>query len=419
MEGIKLGVDAARSGRSGGLEQMPTKEELYGIEARLGNQRVNLEASNLSDGNKDVLRRFFEFGLARNVSPLHAAKQVQEGMRLAEMFGRDFEGATRTEIEALVAAINRRQDWRPANRQKHRCALRQLYRFLLCSEEMPDLVKWIPTGLRRADAIPPLKEKELLTNEDVTRVLAATHTPVEHAFVSVLFESGARIGELLLLERSAVSFKDDLAYLAVDGKTGPRDVMLVASVPALRAYLDATSLEAADGPLWLQDRPRDGGQRHLTRSNVKFMLGRLFKRAGLAKKRNPHHWRHSRCSLDALNGMGHAQMCAYFGWRFSSPMPDRYIHISARSLEPVIRQLHAPGAQGGLLRGLQVVARIRSRRDEVSARVSSQAETVSETPGETRRVDREDILDAMLRHPDVRTVVARLLQRGARGDAKP
>ena len=62
-----------------------------------------------------------------------------------------------------------------------------------------------------------------------------------------------------------------------------------------------------------------------------FALGKKF----LGKSSNAHMFRHTAATrmADKLNRQ---QLCIWFGWRFSSPMPDRYIKRKGVDMNSVV-----------------------------------------------------------------------------------
>ncbi|MCC7536894.1 MAG: site-specific integrase [Deltaproteobacteria bacterium] len=317
---------------------MPSKEVFYAYGPRLANEERLIDTCPTTVRNREVMRAFLEFNLARGLSVMRAVRLAQAARQVALVLGRNFEGVTRVDIQRAVVAISARPDWSGWTKQSLRVTLRLLYKYLAGTREVPELVAWVETRLRRDEQQRTYREEELPVEVDLQRALAVARTPLEVTFVSVLEESGARPGELLLLDRRNATFERDVAILEVNGKTGPREILLVRSARVLAAYMEATSDGATpDTPLW-----RTAGSTYpfLTAESMRAMLRRLYREAGIPKRALAYLWRHARITNNAKNGMTHAQLCTYFGWKYSSPMPDRYIHMTARSIEPVIRHLH-------------------------------------------------------------------------------
>jgi len=73
------------------------------------------------------------------------------------------------------------------------------------------------------------------------------------AMIHVQYEAGTRPGELLSLRLKHVKFDQYGAIIHIDGKTGPRPIRLVTSVPSLAAWFDAHPLkDNLESPLWIK-----------------------------------------------------------------------------------------------------------------------------------------------------------------------
>jgi len=68
-------------------------------------------------------------------------------------------------------------------------------------------------------------------------MIEACDNPRDRALVHVLYESGARSGELLNMKIGDVEFDQYGAVIRVCGKTGPRRLRLIESVPDLQLWL--------------------------------------------------------------------------------------------------------------------------------------------------------------------------------------
>ena len=75
--------------------------------------------------------------------------------------------------------------------------LREYQGMKLSRRQYPDEVEWIPTTMKRSRI---KLHSEILTVEEVNKIADHTLNPRDRALVLTLYESGARIGELLNLK---------------------------------------------------------------------------------------------------------------------------------------------------------------------------------------------------------------------------
>jgi len=171
-----------------------------------------------------------------------------------------------------------------------------------------------------------VKPGDLLTREDLQRLLEACPTARGRAFLMTLYESGARIGEMLNLEVNDVEFDQNGALLDLDGKTGRRRIRLVESAESLRRWMGEIKKEHPKAAfVWFGP---DEGEPSNYAATVKF-LRKTARMAGLRKKVYPHLFRHSRAS-ELAQKLKESQLRAFMGWGAASDMPRVYIHLSAQ-----------------------------------------------------------------------------------------
>jgi len=182
-----------------------------------------------------------------------------------------------------------------------------------------------------------VKASDLLTREDLQKLLEAAPTARGRAFIMTLYESGARIGELLNLERKEIEFDSDGALMDLDGKTGRRRIRLVESAQLLQKWFDEIAKENPTARyVWFGA----DGQPSQYRACAKFVVV-TAKRAGLRKKVYPHLFRHSRAS-ELAQKLKESQLRAFMGWGADSKMPRVYIHLSAQDVDRAIPDLYKP-----------------------------------------------------------------------------
>jgi integrase/recombinase XerD len=171
--------------------------------------------------------------------------------------------------------------------------------------------------------------KEVLTPEEIRRMVDACDNQRDRALISVGYESGARAGELLSLRLRDVMIDRYGAVILVKGKTGERRIRLIQSVPDLQLWLNIHPLRLdRDAPLW----PSRWTKEPITVAHFHRLLVKYAKAAGLNKRVHPHLLRHSRATHLA-NVLTEAQMREFFGWSKRSDMPEVYVHLSGRDVD--------------------------------------------------------------------------------------
>lgn len=193
--------------------------------------------------------------------------------------------------------------------------------------KLPNLAECITFRTR------PKKDKEewseeLLTAEDVRKVIQNCRNNRDKCFVSLLYESGCRISEIRGIKVKHIEIdKSGIAKVFLKGKTGSRRVMIRDSVPYLKVWLNEhPQAEDKGAYLFLTYQ-----ERRISYSAIRTSLQVIFKRAGIKKKCNPHIFRHSRATYLA-NYLTEQQLKSYLGWVQGSQMASVYVHLSGENI---------------------------------------------------------------------------------------
>lgn len=216
---------------------------------------------------------------------------------------------------------------------------KQFWRWLKDTEEFPPEVRWIKSGY----GITHKKlVDDLISSKEVKEAIQACESPRDKAFISFLYESGARIGEMLSMEIKDFWSEKFCSRARLTDKTGERVIPIVNSIPYMSAYLETHPFR--DDPkaaIWLSFS-RYHHHNPLLHQGATKLIKTLFDKAKIKKKCNPHTFRHSRASELSID-LKEQQMCQYFGWVIGSEQTRNFVHLSGRDLDASI--LRANGVE--------------------------------------------------------------------------
>lgn len=171
-------------------------------------------------------------------------------------------------------------------------------------------VSWIRIRNVESKILP----EELLTEEEVLRMITVADSIRDKALVHVLWDSDCRIAEVLRLRIKHVAFDEHGAVLMVNGKTGMRRVRIIESVSILKQYLEAHPFgDDPESPLWIDDLEV---MNYVTTWK---MLKRVAKIAEVKKRIYPHLFRHSRSTYLAKR-VSNSVLASHAGWSHGSRM---------------------------------------------------------------------------------------------------
>lgn len=245
-----------------------------------------------------------------------------------------FTEITQNEIEDYI--LHRRQTVSQTTTHNNFIALRNLYNFLRRNYNIPENL------FENVKTKPPknnLPVDELILPEDVKSLVDSANTQRNRALVMLLWDSGARIGEILGLNISHVSFDKYGAVLIVSGKTGMRRIRLIDSVPDIQLWINQhPDRDNPQAPLFVTDRKQGGKFKRLDPQSVNTLLIGLAEKACIKKKVHPHAFRHGKLTDLAKNGFNEMELRIFAGWEKSSAMPATYLHLSGADIEKKILQ---------------------------------------------------------------------------------
>ena len=193
----------------------------------------------LTDYKRDlVLRGLSVATILRNLSRLKVLARDATHRPFDEMDERD----VREMLEWVYS-----QDYTDETIDTYKNVIKSFWKWLEDTDEHPDAVDWIEiNGSNANDTLP----KDLLTPTEVRAQIDACNNARDKALVAMLWETGARIGELIDLTVGDIEDRPNGRKVVIEGKTGARRLPLVESVPYLNTWLGEHPNPEKDAPLW-------------------------------------------------------------------------------------------------------------------------------------------------------------------------
>ena len=201
----------------------------------------------------------------------------------------------------------------------------------------PELVAWVEIGAPEQCKI---EKRDLLTADELKRMLGATTNIRDRAFISLLIDSGARLGEILNLKIEDVHFETDDVFvrIKVSKSKKVRDVYLIDSAHDLRNWLEGHPAKSKPnfGSAFLFVPIKSEKMRlnypFLVERRGSEIIERAAARAGVEKRVWAHGFRHISATRSRVIGMSDQAMKTKFGWSTRSHMAERYGHMDAKDV---------------------------------------------------------------------------------------
>lgn len=286
-----------------------------------------LRQSSISERNKQLIENFCNDCFAQGITAGRVQKYAYTLRKIAEWLGKDFDNATEEDLKRVVAIINTSPftNW---TKYDYKRSIKKFFRWL----GKEHLISWLKCNDVKNKKLP----EEILTEEDIKKMIDSAQIARDKALITVLYESGCRVGEFLSMKIKNVQFDRYGAIIVVHGKTGYRRIRLVSSVPYLAEWINNHPFN--DNPeawLWISLK----NFKRLPYNSLRTILRIIAEKAGVRKSVNPHAFRHARATHLA-NFLTEAQMKEFFGWVQDSDMASVYVHLSGRDVDKAILKLY-------------------------------------------------------------------------------
>ena len=312
------------------------REQIYRFRRKLEGLMSRLHESGLSNENHGLIVRFAHDMLARGLAPSNVIKYVSQLELCAKLLGKPFRETTKQDVTELVGRLES-MSYTKHTKRTMKTNLKIFYKWLRGTEEYPEEVRWIKPGQARNSITPG----DLLTKEEVERMIDAAISLRDKAFIAVLYESACRPQEILPLKIKQVQFDSYGALLTVDGKIGvQRTIRVLASAPLLATWLNVHPKKSDPEAPVFPSFDRRNPNRFLSYAAFKMIIKHAAKRAGITKRVYPYLFRHSRLTELARLGFTGYQFNLFAGWALDSGQPTTYIHLISKDVDDAILRLN-------------------------------------------------------------------------------
>ena len=225
----------------------------------------------LSPKNKKDIVSFSKIRLAKGSSHGRVAKVVYCMEYWAKWVKKPFREANKDD---LIMAVGELENTELAEHTRYdlKIVLKMFYKWLEGDDEtMPSKIAWLKPKIKNASHKLP---EDLLTEDEVLRLVQTAGNVRDKAFILILYESGCRIGELLTLRIKNIGFDQYGGILRVNGKTGDRRVRIISSAPHLASWMQLTARERPGShALALQlEKQEEEGPKNLSHGTIYILL---------------------------------------------------------------------------------------------------------------------------------------------------
>ena len=291
--------------------------------------------------NFEVVEDFAEDLLANRISELRVYSYVCWLRRFLEIVPKRLDQWERRDIRKVINHYHRRVEKEEISENTLVEVKKTLKKFFKWAGK-EELVDWF-AGSGWENKVSP---NDLITEDEFESMLDACMNSRDKALLSLLYESGARIGEIGPMRIKDVSFDDYGAIVWLPkSKTVRRKLRVVYSVRYLSEWLSNHPLrDDTEAPLWIKLTGRNA-MRAMAYDDIRTQIKKIAKRAGLKKRIHPHLFRHTRATR-LLAKVPESVGAKYMGWVPGSNMVRVYVHLASEDVDEAILKLHGIKTSG-------------------------------------------------------------------------
>ncbi|MFP4567349.1 MAG: tyrosine-type recombinase/integrase [Candidatus Woesearchaeota archaeon] len=331
------------------MNETELRTEIYPkrLEA-LSIQKKKLETWSGHNQNKELIIKFVTNLQAKGTGQLRCAKLMGQLRQICDLLKAPLNEVKQEDIEEYLATLNGFEKYTVVTKADYRRALKSFYKWYqkkdpLIESDQPKVIK------ERQRFYDYIKEEisisykkrnpdysNIITEEDAKIVLdKGCDTTISRALISVLHETGIRVGELLGIRIKDLETKEKHGMIRVEGKTGERRIPIIHSLPHLLRWLDDHPDNKNQNSLMWLSKSNGHKNQPLRHVGATKLIKRAFNKGKIQKKCNPHWFRHSRATLLA-GDYSEAILCQLIGWTIGSKQVRTYVHIGGKQVEHAV-----------------------------------------------------------------------------------
>jgi len=185
---------------------------------------------------------------------------------------KNFDQITSQNIERLVAKIEK-TNYNESTKNRYKKILKMFCKWL-DKLELVEKIKLKPTHSR-------LNPENLLTEKEIKALIEAADNVRDKALIAVLYDSGCRIGEFLIVKLKDIKFDKYGAIILVNRMKNQREVRIVKSAPALKQWINEHPFRNdPEAFLWISKNHN----KLLSYASLRQIIRNLAKKANIKKK---------------------------------------------------------------------------------------------------------------------------------------
>ncbi len=405
---------------------MGTNKDIYDYEIRYERTKIQLDKSNISIHNKKLISDFDRTCSIEKLTKARKIKIIQSLIIFASSYlKKDYGKATKDDLKNAILKIETRDDLSPWTKESYKAIIKKFYKWMAFGDdyksriEYPEIVNWLRVGIQRKEK-PQVQASDILTEREIEKLIQVAEHPRDKAFISMLYELGARISEVGNLKIKDITQDNYSHIIDLTGKTGHRTPRIVVSSNYLTNWLNSHPLSGEpNAPLWIMLGDRNKNVK-MGYASFRALILRLKERAKIKKRIHAHLFRHTRVTHLLGNKMiNEAQAKVYFGWVPSSKMLSEYSHLVSQDVNEVMLEMHGiKNVKKDNAPKVKQCPRCRAVNPKeylFCGKCSSVLDVNTAIELDEKRQDSDDFMTSLLKDKEVKEILVRKILESGKG----
>jgi len=277
-----------------------------------------LDEADFSDHNKQLLKKFIaqlqRDGLAKSTRTNYLNQLTRMIKNLKKTgFIKNLDELDKDSFDDLLTYLDDIAGLSKNEIRNYKKVTKKFFKWL-CDDEPP---RWV-TKLKLETVESPVQPSDLLTQEEVDKLLGACRHPRNKAFIAVMLDSGMRVGALASCRIKNVEFNQygAIIYISKTSRSkktmAPKGIPITWSTGYLNQWLSVHPMQGdPEAPLWTTiNEPFQP----LSYKTIRVTIKNIARDAGIKKRVNPHSFRHKAITSWILDGLNDQQVKHRAGW---------------------------------------------------------------------------------------------------------
>ena len=301
------------------------KQQQTGIYKRTVESDLDRVKIRFGDGSVfEILKKFtIDMKVKDGLSDHRIMFYLDKLRPMASFLATKFLDPSEDDLKLMIDAFARK-GISPRSVEDYKQTIKKFYSWYLSPQKYKKACEWVKIR-NNVDRLK--KSEEMITEEEINRLVEACRNLRDKALVTLAYDSGCRIGELLTLRIKDLELDDRGMMVHVSGKTGERTVYVIGdSIAYLREWRKVHP-HGSNGDSFLFVDLVTGEPMNYDAARIG--ISKAVKRAGIKKRVHLHLFRHSYATRYS-EVLSESVLKAQMGWTGSSRMAQKYVHLSAQ-----------------------------------------------------------------------------------------